>query len=355
MGATSVTRSYTSIVASVLDKVRDKVEDQITRNNKYLYGIKKNGNWKKVSSGGDRYRVSLMYELGAADSYSSFGQIDVTPSDGITSAFFDWRQSAAAVSISGLEEFKNRGSERVFDLLKERTMQSVMGLETLYNDGVLQGQGSIDGSSFTTARTSAVNGSSFVDPLPLLVSSDGTGTVGGIAAGTETWWKNQFADDTSSSFAGFLKALRNMYNLCSKGGGGAKGSPDWHITDQYTFELYESALAALHQNQSYVNADIPFQNVAFKGKPVVWDEKVPDIKNGDTTVGSGSDCGTWYMLNTSFLGTTVDSQHNFSVGDFVNPENQDAKTALILTYLVNWVSNRRKQGVLFGVTTTTSS
>ena len=94
MGATSVTRSYTSIVASVLDKVKDKVEDQITRNNKYFFGLKKNGNWKKVSSGGDRYRVSLMYELGAADSYSSFGQIDVTPSDGITSAFFDWRQSA---------------------------------------------------------------------------------------------------------------------------------------------------------------------------------------------------------------------------------------------------------------------
>ena len=168
MGATSVTRSYTSIVASVLDKVRDKIEDNICRNNKYLYAIKKSGNWKKVSSGGDRYRVSLMYELGAADSYSSFGQIDVTPSDGITSAFFDWRQSAAAVSISGLEEFKNRGSERVFDLLKERTIQSVLGLETLYNDGVLQGHGSVDGTSFTTPRASTVNGSSFVDPLPLL-------------------------------------------------------------------------------------------------------------------------------------------------------------------------------------------
>ena len=142
MGATSVTRSYTSIVASVLDKVRDKVEDQITRNNKLLYQLKRAGNIKKVSSGGDRYRVSLMYELGAADSYSSFGQIDVTPSDGITSAFFDWRQAAAAVSISGLEEFKNRGSERVFDLLKERTIQSVLGLETLFNDGILLGHGS---------------------------------------------------------------------------------------------------------------------------------------------------------------------------------------------------------------------
>lgn len=355
MGATSVTRSYTSIVASVLDKVRDAVEDQITKNNKYLFFIRKSGNYKKVSSGGDRYRVSLMYELGAADSYSSFGQVDVTPSDGITSGFYDWRQAAAAVSISGLEEFKNRGSERIFDLLKERTVQSVLGLETLFTVGILQGQASVDGTSLTTARTSAVNGSTFIDPLPLLVSKDGTGTIGSIAAGTETWWKNQFADDTSSTYAGFLKALRNMYNLCSKGGGGAKGSPDYHLTDQFTFELYESALAAAHQNPSYTNADIPFQNISFKGKPVVWDESVPDVKNGDLTVGSGSDCGTWYMLNSNFMGVTVDSQHNFSTGDFVHPENQDAKTALILWYGTHWASNRRKQGVLFGITTSTTS
>jgi len=355
MGATSTTRSYTSIVASVLDKVRDKVEDNITTSTKLLYFYRKSGNWKGVNSGGDKYRVSLMYELGAADSYSSFGQIDVTPADGITSAFFEWRQAAAAVSISGLEEFKNRGSERVFDLLKERTNQTVLGIEDLFSKGMLQGHGSIDASSITTARTSSVNASTFIDPLPLLVSYGGTGTVGGIAAGTETWWKNQTADDTSTTYAGFLKALRNMHNLCSKGGGGAKGMPDFHLCDQYTFELYESALASLHQNPSYVNADIPFQNVQFKGKPVVWDEYVPDAKNGDTTVGSSTDCGTWYMLNSNFLGVSFDRQHNFTVGDFVNPENQDAKTALVLWYGVHWVSNRRKQGVLCGITTSTAA
>ena len=354
MGATSSTRSYTSIVASVLDKVRDKVEDQITRNNKLLYFYKKSGNMKKVSSGGDRYRVSLMYELAPADSYSNFSQIDVTPADGITSAFFDWRQAAAAVSISGLEDFKNRGSERVFDLLKERTMQAVLGLEDLFSKGLIQGQAAIDSASTTTARTSPINGSVFVDPLPLLVSYAGTGTIGGIVAGTETWWKNQSVDDSSSTFAGFLKALRNMYNLCSKGGGGSAGTPDLHLTNQDTFELYESALAALHQNTSYVNADIPFQNIQFKGKPVIWDENVVDAKNADVTP-SGSDAGTWYMLNTNYLGLTVDSQHNFSVGDFVNPENQDAKTALVLWYGTHWVSNRRKQGVLSGITTTTAA
>lgn len=64
MAATSVTRSYTALVASVLDKVRDQVEDQISTGNKLLYFYRKSGNWKGVSSGGDRYRVSLMYELG---------------------------------------------------------------------------------------------------------------------------------------------------------------------------------------------------------------------------------------------------------------------------------------------------
>jgi len=354
MGATSVTRSYTSIVASVLDKVRGAVEDQITANNKLLYFYRKSGNWKSVSSGGDRLRISLMYELANADSYSSFGQIDVTPTDGMTSAFYDWRQAAAAVSISGLEEFKNAGSERVFDLLKERTTQAVLGLEDLFGKGMLRGQGAVDSTSLTSPRTSPINGSTFIDPLPLLVEYAPSSTVGGISPSTETWWANQSVDDSSSTYAGFFKALRNMYNLCSKGGGGAKGSPDFHLTNQDTFELYESALASLHQNQSYVNADIPFQNVQFKGKPVIWDEFVADAKNDDVTP-SGSDAGTWYMLNSTYMGVTYDKSHNFTVGDFVMPENQDAKTALILWYGAHWISNRRKLGVLAGITTTTTS
>ena len=354
MGATSVTRSYTSIIASVLDKVRDKVEDQITSSNKLLYFYKKSGNWKSVNSGGDRYRVSLMYELGTADSYSSFGQIDVTPSDGITSAWFDWRQGSAAISISGMEEFQNRGSERFFDLLKARTTQSVLGLEDLFGKAMLRGQGSIDSTSITSPRTSPINGSTFIDPLPLLVEYSPSSSVGGISPTTNTWWANQSTDDSSSTFAGFLKALRKLHNDCSKGGGGGKGSPDFHVTDQATYELYESALAAAHRNPSYTTGDVPFENVNFKGKPVVWDEFVPDAKNDDITP-AGSDSGTWYALNSNFMGVSYDSQHNFTAGDFVNPENQDAKTALVLWYGVHWVSNRRKLGVLAGITTTTAS
>jgi len=355
MAATSVTRSYTSVIASVLDKVRKKVEDQITANNKLLYFYRKSGTWKGVTSGGDRYRVSLMYELGSADSYSGFGQIDVTPSDGITSAFFDWRQAAASISLSGMDEFQNRGTERVFDLLKARTTQAVLGLEDLFGRGMFQGQGSIDSTSITTPRTSPINGSTFIDPLPLLVQYTPTsGSPGGINRANESWWRNQSTDDGSSSFAGFLKNCRSMYNNCSKGGGGGKGMPNLIVSDQATYELYESALAAAHRNPSYTMGDIPFENVKFKGSPWIWDEFVADAKNADLTP-AGSDSGTAYFLNTNYLGVTYDKQHNFTAGDFVMPENQDSKTALVLWYGTHWISNARKCGVLAGITTSTAS
>lgn len=355
MGATSVTRSYTSVIALTLDKVREAVEDQITKNNKYLFFIRRSGNWQGVASLGDRLRVPLMYELAPADSYSGFGQIDTTPADGITDAFFDWRQAAATISLSGLDEAMNSGPEGVVSILKARTKQAVLGLEDFFSKGILQGQGSVSASTtnLATAYVSPINGSTFIDPLGLIVKADPTSStsIGAINQSTNTWWQNKYQDSGASTFAGFLIELRNIFNQASKGGGGAKGQPDFNLCDQNTYELYESALAAAHRNPDYKLGDIPFETVAFKGRPVVWDENVPDIKNGDLTVGSTTDAGTWYTLNSNFLGVTFHNDHNFTIGEFIKPENQDARTAKVLWYGTHWTSQRRKQGVLFGIST----
>lgn len=356
MGATSVTRSYTSIIATTLDKMRDVIEDQISSGNKLLYFYKKSGNFKGTNSLGDRLRIALMYELAGADSYSSFGQIDTTPPDGVTAAFFDWRQAASAISVSGLEEAQTRGTEAIQEILKTRTKQAIIGLEELFSKAMLQGQGSIDATSHTTARVSPVNGSSFIDPLPLLVhKAPASETVGGIAVASNAWWKNKYHDNAATTYAGFLGDLRNLHIDCSKGGGGSKAAPDFHVCDPNTFALYESALAAAHRNPSYQKADIPFDNILFKGAPVVWEEYVPDVKNADNTVGVTTDVGTWYMLNSNFIGVTFDKQHNFTAGEMVRPDNQDAKTSLVLWYGTHWVSNRRKHGVEFGISTSIAS
>jgi hypothetical protein len=349
---TSLTRVYDSVLTTTLDMIRPVIEDQISTGTKLLYFYRKQGNWKGVGAGGAKLAVPLMYQLVSADSYSGYSTLDVTPFEGATDGFWDWRQGASHVTVSGLEEFQNRDAEgvRVLDLLKLRTKQALLGLEDLFGRAMLQGQGKNDGVSITTAYTSPLNGSVFLDPLPLLVKYDPTTstTVGSINQSTNTWWQNQKKTSAATTFLLFLKELRNLYTQCSRGPG---GSPDFHVAELATFDIYETALATSHRNPDYQKADIPFESVLFKGKPVVADEFTPDVSNNSTTITNGS----WYMLNSQFLGVTFDNEHNFSPGPFVTPENQDAKTAQILWYGAHWCSNRRKQGVMGNISLTISS
>jgi hypothetical protein len=299
---------------------------------------KSKGGYKTITDLGDRMAMPLMYELGNADSYSGYDVLGVQPADGITMAFFNWAQAAVPISISGLEEKKNRGEAKIIDLLESKTKQAELGLQEFFNKRLLQGAG---GSTITTAYTSAINGSTFVDPLPLTVAYDPTASVsiGSINQATNGWWQNKTASgQNDTTFALVLKKLRHLRNDCSKGPG---GPPDLHLATQGTAELYEAALAAAHRNPSYQVADIPFDNVGFYGQPVTWDEFMPDFYDGTVTQTKGS----WVMLNTKFWGLRVDKETNFAPTPFIKPENQDARTSHILWLGAVGVSNRRKQGV----------
>ncbi len=340
MSQTSLTLNYDAVLSTTLFNYRRTIEDAISTANAFLFYLMKRtqGGYQKLTDIGDRMAMPLMYELGNADSYSGYDVLDVTPADGITMAFFNWAQAAVPISISGLEEKKNRGEEKIISLLEAKTKQAELGLQQFFNQKMLQGSG---GSAISTPYVSAFNGSVFVDPLALQVAYDPTAskTIGNINQLTNPWWQNQTLDfSTYTTFTGFLKGLRKLRNNCSKGPG---GPPDLHLVTQGTEELYEASLAAAHRNPSYQVADIPFDNVAFFGKPVTWDEYVPDFKNGTVTQTKGS----WVMLNTKFWGVRVDAETNFAPTKFVKPENQDARTAHVLWLGALGVSNRRKQGV----------
>ena len=340
MGATSLTLNYDAQLSTTLFNYRRKLEDAISTANAFLFFLMKRtkGGYKKLTDLGDRMMMPLMYELGNADSYQGYDILNVQPADGITSAFYNWAQAAVPISISGLEEKKNRGEAKIIDLLESKTKQAELGLQEFFNKRMLQGAA---GSTITTAYTSVINGSQFIDPLPLQVMYSPTSStlIGSINQSSNTWWRNQSTDFTgATTYAGFLKKLRTLRNNCSKGPG---GPPNLFLATQGTEELYEAALAAAHRNPSYQVADIPFDNVAFYGKPLTWDEFVPDAASGTVTITKGS----FYMLNTDFWGIKVDKETNFSPTPFIKPENQDAKTAHILWLGAMGCSNRRKQGV----------
>jgi hypothetical protein len=351
MAPSALTLNYDAVLSTTLFNWSKTIQDQISTANALLFYLmkKKQGGYQTLSYIGDRMAMPLMYALGQADSYSGYDVLQTDPMEGITTAFYDWRQSSVPIAISGLEEKKNQGEEQIVALLDAKTKQAMAGIKEFVGKRLLLGAGS---SSITSAYTSSVNGSSFIDPLPLLVKYDPTTStvVGNINQLSNSWWRNQTKNSTGSTFAAVLKELENLRNACGKGVG---GSPDLHVADQSTYEFYCAALRSFHQNPSYADADIPFDNVAFHKKPVTWDEWVPDVQGGSETQSTTS--GTWWMLNTDYWGMKVHSGTNFSTTPFQKPENQDAKVATILWLGAAGVSNRRKQGVAGGIDTTITS
>lgn len=351
MALASQTIDYTTIAALALDKLSDKIADAISTANAAFYFYKKKGNWEGTKSGGRQLRKSVMYQLQTIRPLGSYGVVNVNPIDSHTSVYYDWVQTAVPVSFSDMEEFKTSGDESIETIVKAKYAQSKASLDDFFSKALLQGQGMIDAASITTEVSSPMDGSVFIDPIfkmaPLLNTA--SKTVGGVDQSTNTWWQNQVKDSSATTLSAFLADLRTLHVRCQRGGGGADKAPDFHLCDERTYNIYEKALSVFHQNSSYAKADIPFENVLFKGAPVIPDELMPDLKSLSTTL----TYGTWFMGNSAFMGFMYDSGKSFKMGPNVRPINQLVTSALMPVRGTHWVNNRRKLGSMSGYTLAT--
>ena len=354
MPTVSVTDNYDALLSTTLRNASTQFPDQISSGNKLLYHLKKrkSGSGYKVTSDiGYQIAVPLMTGLGTADSYSKYDQLDTTPVEGITTAFYDWRLASVPVTISGEEELKNSGENRLLNLLEAKKTQAMLTMEDYVGRAILQGNGQAVAAQIRTPKTSTANGSVFIDPLPKLVDVDNdrsvaVGSINPVTAGNE-FWRNVAVSHTGSTFVSILKDIDNTWNSCSKGVG---GSPDLCITEQQTFEEYAAALRVNQRVMGWQKADLPWDALSLHGAALVWDEFTPNGEGDTTTISTTA--GTIWFLNTEFIEFRVASGRNFDTTPFVTPENQDAKTALIRVMCSLTLSARRKQGVLYGIDTT---
>jgi hypothetical protein len=355
MALASQTVSYTTIATLALDKLSDKIADAISTSCAAFYMYKKKGNWEGTKSGGRQLRKPVMYQLQTIRPLGSYGTVNVNPIDSHTSVYFDWVQAAVPVSFSDMEEFQTGGEESIETIVKAKYQQAKASLDDFFSRSLLQGQASIDGATVTTPVTSPLDGSYFIEPLFKLASYSPSSslTVGGVDQSTNSWWQNQAKACTGTTLSAFLASLRTLHVLCQRGGGGSGKAPDFHLTDERTYNVYEKALSVFHQNSSYAKADIPFDNVLFKGAPVIADELMPDVYFGGAgaifPINASTGDGTWFMGNSNVMGFTYDSAKSFKMGPNVRPNNQLVTSALMPVRGAHWVNNRRKLGVGYGI------
>ena len=328
--------------------------DNIFKDSAWLAALRDTGAVKK-QNGGERIRAPLMYQGNTTiKSYSGEETLDTTLQDGLTTAFYEWREIGGTIGITRLEERQNSGEAQILGLLETKLKQAEMQMRETLNTQILRG--TVSGATF-------VPGNSAKDLYPLgyflrkVNSTDPTtgGNVGNIAGATYSWWRHVTgrADsgtlDTGnamavnvSTYAGVKAAFRRLHNHCSRGSG---GSPNLGVCDQVTFETYENSLDTQVRYTNTKMADMGFDNIKLRGATILWDEVVPDIDTGTAAITKG----TLFLINTNFYHLFIDSETDIVVTPFVEPENQTVKTAKILFMGNTAVSNMRKHGVLYGI------
>jgi hypothetical protein len=364
IGATNApstnTTYYDSLLSTTLAAHRDTMYDNIFKDSAFLSYLRTTDAVKK-QDGGERIAMPLMYgDNGTIKSYSGEEILDTTIQDGITTAFYEWKELGGTISITRKEERQNSGEARILNLLEQKTKQAEMTMREELNRQLLAG--TVSGATF-------VPGNDAKDLYPLayfLRKANATnptvgGNVGNISAATETWWRHNTAvldsgtKDTGngfavnvSTYAGTELSLKRMYNFCSRGSG---GSPDLAIGDQVSFETYENALGTKTRYTNTKMADMGFDTIKLRGATFIWDELVPSVDTGELAAGA-TFSGTVFFINTKFYNLVIDSQTDIVTTPFVEPENQTVKTAKILFMGNAAVSNMRKHGVVYALSQT---
>lgn len=311
----------TNVVNSIARRyIIPEITDNVYNSNPLFFRL--NTAKKVVVRGGYQVEVPLMYSrFAAGGAYSGLDLLDVSPSDTVRNAAFDWRQYYVPVTVDGLTLIKTDSPEAIADFIRIYFAQAEMELSTFLGDGLYS-----DGVT-NTKKIDGLKGA--VDDGTTLT------TYGGLSRTTYTWWKASV--DTSTTQL-TLTALQTQFGNQSKGG----RHPTLIVTTQANYNRYWVLLTA--KQNFYVQpvavdeqlANAGFTNVLFNGVPFLVD--------------SNCQANTLYMLNEDFINLCVSPRGDFYMEDFQTAINQDAMVAKLFWAGNLYLTNCNVQGKFTAIT-----
>lgn len=315
--------TFTELVSTTFRKHSKEIKDNLSRNNALYRKMYTKGQYRREDGGltiveGLDYAANSTYQR-----YSDWDVLNVSQSDVITSAEYQWRQIALNVVASGRELRINSGESRIINLAKSRVKNAMRTFKNnfsgdLYSDGTLANQ---------------INGTQ------ALIADAGTGTVGGIDSSAWSFWQNTVQSAAAPLQGGGAvtvsastiegQIMLPLYLELVRG----DDQPDLIVSSNDWYSFFESSQISLKR---YVDEDMAaagFNNLRYKKATVVFDG------------GSGIPSAHMYFINTDYLTLVVHKDADLDIIDEQRPYNQDGSVTPIL-WMGNLVcSNRRLQGV----------
>lgn len=316
MGSAGTTPTFDQLLATTLDEHGRDAFDNIFDGIPVVKHLMKN-NRIKWGGAGATYRIPVKYAKSSASGWTSgYKKVKTTPQNFIGEAVYEDKKLYATVTYSDDEVQKNRGTMQLLDLVEEKIQQAK---DTIMDD-------------VATALFASSIGTDAMNSLVTTV--DSTGTVGGIAQSSYSWWAAYENASVGSFAAGGLSAMDLAWNTVSKGK--VSGQPTIIVTSQTIFQYLQSAMRAHGMDVFVERKDLGVPEIEYNGVPVIWDAKCPS--------------GTMFMLNARSLGLAVDGENNLKSSEFVKPADQLAKTGQIYSRMQLLCGERRAQAKLSGIT-----
>ena len=319
---TTRTEDLDNLYTTTWQHMGDEVADNIFDSTPLWFWMRDKGRFKTKVGG--RF-ISHPLRFAKSDNVKWVTKGDTVSLDDkefLTSAQYDWRYVIDSIVRFGIDEQQNQGKQEILSIMTAK-------LENAQDSLV---------DTLETALFAAQSGDT-MSGLQNLVADDPTAaaTVGGIAQDTETWWRNQVIDMTGLSFA--THGIPNMRTMRNNVGNNLKmDMPDIIVSGQVPFEYYEDSTQEQKQIVNQKLGDAGFDNIQFKGMPMVWSPACADTR--------------MYFLNTNFLAVTYDPTSFFEMTEWKAIPNQvNDRAAQIVVTLELMTSRRRAQGVLFDIDT----
>ena len=303
--------NFDALLSTTLANYRDQLTDNVFSDRVLTNHLMQKGRIRMIN-GGTKIVEPLIYgQNSTVASYSGYDTISLAAQSGITAAEYEWKQYAASIAISGIEEAKNNGEQEIINLLEAKIMQAEESMREGFN-------------TMFFADGTGNSGKDWNGLGNIVESGNSVGGINSATAGNEYW--RSYEENTAGALT--LAQMATAYNSVSVG----NDHPDVLLTTQTLFEKYEALLQPNLRYTDTKTADAGFQNLLFKAAPVMYDVHCT--------------AGVFYFLNTKYLTLVGHSGKWFAQTDFVRPENLDARYALIMCYGNLTCRNRAKQGKL---------
>src|SRR3990167_2454494 len=317
MGASS---TFTELVSTTFRKHRATVKDNLSNRNALVKRMKQRGNYR-LEDGGLTIACPLDYAAnGTYQRYADWDVLNISQSEVLSAAEYQWRQIAINVVASGRELRINSGESQIINLAKSRLKNAIRTFTNSFSSD-LYSAGSL---------TNQING------LQAIVADTNTNTVGGIDANVWTFWQNTVLDvsDAVTTISAANIELGVMLPLWLSLDRGPDDQPDLIVMDNVYYTHFEGSQVSFKRYASSGTLDGGAVALKYKGADVLYD-----------TSATGIPASHAYMLNSNYLQLVAHKDADMEEMDEMRPVNQDGAVIPILWMGNVTCSNRKMQGV----------